>query len=112
MQDNPFAKIIRGELEADKVYEDERCVAFRDIQVVAPTHILIIPKDHIAKLADADESHQELLGHLLLTASKIAKKEDLQGYRVVINNDRAGGQTVFHLHIHLIGGRALVWPPG
>ena len=112
-EDTIFSKIIRREIPADIVYEDELCLAFRDITPQAPTHILVIPKKPIPKLADAEEDDKALLGHLLLTVSKVAQQENLDsGYRVVINTGEDGGQTVFHLHLHLLGGRSLEWPPG
>lgn len=108
-----FSKIIRREIPADIVYEDELCLAFRDITPQAPTHILVIPKKPIPKLADAQAEDKALLGHLLFAVSEIARQEKLEnGYRVVINTGEKGGQTVFHLHLHLLGGRALEWPPG
>ncbi|MEO1402149.1 MAG: histidine triad nucleotide-binding protein [Cyanobacteria bacterium J06635_1] len=111
--DTLFSKIIRREIPADIVYEDDLCLAFRDISPQAPVHILIIPKKPIVNLADAQTSDQALLGHLLLTAKQVAQQQNLEnGYRVVINTDQDGGQTVFHLHLHLLGGRALGWPPG
>ena len=112
-EDTIFGKIIRKEIPADIVYEDELCLAFRDINAQAPTHILVIPKKQIPRLADAATEDKELLGHMLLTVKAIAETEGLNnGYRVVINTDQDGGQTVFHLHIHLLGGRSLSWPPG
>ena len=112
-EDTLFSKIIRREISADIVYEDELCLAFRDITPQAPTHILIIPKKPIPKLADAQPEDKAILGHLLFTVSEIARQENLdKGYRVVINTGEEGGQTVFHLHLHLLGGRTLSWPPG
>lgn len=111
--DTIFGKIIRKEIPADIVYEDDLALAFRDISPQAPTHILVIPKKPIPKLADATDTDQLLLGHLLLTAKKVADEEGLtNGYRVVINTGEDGGQTVFHLHLHILGGRSLQWPPG
>ena len=111
--DTIFSKIIRKEIPADIVYEDDLCLAFRDINAQAPTHILVIPKKKIPRLADATAEDKELLGHMLLTVKSIAEQEELRnGYRVVINTDQDGGQTVFHLHMHLMGGRSLAWPPG
>ena len=108
-----FAKIVRKEIPADIVYEDEDIVAFRDIHPVAPTHILLIPKaTHLAKLSAASPSDSTLLGKLMLAANKVAKQEGLTDFRIVINNGEGAGQSVFHLHVHLIGGRALSWPPG
>ncbi|BAZ04362.1 histidine triad nucleotide-binding protein [Calothrix sp. NIES-3974] len=112
-QDTIFGKIIRREIPADIVYEDDQTLAFRDVNPQAPTHILVIPKKPIPKLADAQADDTQLLGHLLQTVRKIAEQEQLtNGYRVVINTGNDGGQTVYHLHIHLLGGRAFAWPPG
>lgn len=112
-EDTIFSKIIRKEIPADIVYEDDLCLAFRDITPQAPTHILVIPKKPIPKLADAQAEDKALLGHMLLAVSDIARQEKLEnGYRVVINTGEEGGQTVFHLHMHLLGGRTLGWPPG
>ncbi|MEM9217825.1 MAG: histidine triad nucleotide-binding protein [Cyanobacteria bacterium P01_F01_bin.150] len=111
--DTIFGKIIRKEIPADIVYEDDLALAFRDITPQAPTHILVIPKKPIPKLAEATDGDAALLGHLLLTVKKVADQEGLEkGYRVVINTGDDGGQTVFHLHLHLLGGRSLQWPPG
>lgn len=113
MTDTLFSKIIRREIPADIVYEDDRCLAFRDITPQAPVHILVIPKNPILSLADASQDDLALLGHLLLTVSTIAASEGLtNGYRTVINTGIDGGQTVYHLHVHLLGGRSLSWPPG
>ena len=112
-EDTIFGKIIRKEIPADIVYEDDLCLAFRDINPQAPTHILVIPKKSIPRLTDAADHDKALLGHMLLTVKSIAEQEGLKnGYRVVINTDEDGGQTVFHLHMHLLGGRSLSWPPG
>lgn len=112
-EDTIFGKIIRREIPANIVYEDELCLAFRDVAPQAPVHILVIPKRTIATLNDATADEQALLGHLLLTVKTIAAQEGLaDGYRTVINTGPAGGQTVYHLHIHLLGGRSLAWPPG
>jgi histidine triad (HIT) family protein len=108
-----FSKIIRREIPADIVYEDELALAFKDVNPQAPVHILIIPKKPIPKLADAESQDHALLGHLLLTVKRVAEKAGLQsGYRVVINTGADGGQTVDHLHLHILGGRHLSWPPG
>lgn len=109
-----FEKIIAREIPADIVFEDEQCLAFRDISPQAPIHILIIPKKPIARIGAAQADDQSLLGHLLLTAADIARRENIAstGYRLVINNGPHGGETVPHLHIHLLGGRHLTWPPG
>lgn len=108
-----FEKIIDREIPAKIVYEDEYCLAFRDIAPQAPVHILVIPKKPVPSLAQAEEADQELLGRLLLVARNVASQEDLQnGYRVIINCGSDGGQTVDHLHLHLLGGRSMKWPPG
>ncbi|MGB2926163.1 MAG: histidine triad nucleotide-binding protein [Limnothrix sp.] len=108
-----FGKIINREIPADIVYEDDLCLAFRDVTPQAPVHVLVIPKKPIPMLEKAEAVDQALLGHLLLTVQKVAAQEGLEkGYRVVINNGEHGGQTVFHLHLHLLGDRPLSWPPG
>ena len=109
-----FEKIIARKIPADIVFEDDQCLAFRDISPQTPVHILIIPKKAVARIAAAQADDQSLLGHLLLTAADIARRENIatSGYRLVINNGSHGGETVPHLHIHLLGGRPLVWPPG
>jgi len=108
-----FCKIVAGSIPAKRVYEDELCLCFADIHPQAPTHLLIIPKEHIASQAQAQETHAALLGHLMGTAASIARSEKLdRGYRVVINTGPDGGQTVDHLHLHLLGGRHMGWPPG
>ncbi len=113
MSETIFDKIINKEIPADIVYEDEKCLAFKDVNPQAPIHVLIIPKKSIAKVSDAVVDDQKILGHLLLKASEIA---DILGvkdaFRLVINNGENAGQTVFHLHIHLLAGRSLNWPPG
>ena len=109
-----FCKIIAGEIPSGRVYEDDVCVAFNDISPQAPTHILLVPREHFDSLDSANDQHKEILGHLLLTAADIARKQGIadDGYRVVINTNADGGQTVFHLHLHLLGGRPFVFPPG
>lgn len=108
-----FEKIIAREIPANIVFEDDLCLAFRDIAPQAPTHILVVPKKLIPRICDASPEDQGLLGHLLLTAAKIARTENLaEGFRIVINNGSHGGETVPHLHVHLLGGRHLLWPPG
>ena len=107
-----FGKILRGEIPSDRVYEDDQCIAFRDINPGAPTHILVIPRKEIARLDLMDEADEPLVGHLMRVATRVARKEGLEGFRVVVNNGAAAGQTVFHLHLHVIGGRPLSWPPG
>ena len=106
-----FERIISGEIPADRVYEDEVCVAFRDIAPQAPVHVLVVPRKPVPTLNEGLDA--ALAGHLLMVASKVALQEGLtEGYRVVINCGRDGGQTVDHLHIHVLGGRSLTWPPG
>jgi|SRR3984957_5432548 histidine triad (HIT) family protein len=114
MADTLFGKIIRREIPADIVYEDDDVLAFRDINPQAPVHVLFIPKRAIATLNDAVDSDAELIGKLVLAASAWAKKEGLadNGYRLVMNCNTHGGQTVFHIHVHLLAGRQMTWPPG
>ena len=113
LQDNIFQKIIDKQIPAKIVYEDDRCLAFHDINPQAPTHILIIPRKVIATHADIGEQDRDLLGHLHLVAVKLAKDLKLdEGYRIVINCKERGGQVVPHLHLHLLGGRDFKWPPG
>ncbi|MCW2278135.1 histidine triad nucleotide-binding protein [Heliophilum fasciatum] len=109
-----FCKIVRGEIPANKVFENDRIVAFRDLNPVAPTHILIIPREHIASVSAATADHEATLGALLLAARTIAAEQGLEanGYRLVINTGNDAGQTVFHIHVHLLAGRYLEWPPG
>ncbi|MEM7199267.1 MAG: histidine triad nucleotide-binding protein [Planctomycetota bacterium] len=110
---NVFVKVLRREIPADVVYEDERCLAFRDIAPQAPTHALVIPKKPIVKLGDTDADDRELLGHLLWAAGEVARTLGIgDAFRVVINNGADAGQTVFHLHLHVLGGRNFEWPPG
>ena len=109
-----FEKIIARQIPADIVYEDDLVIAFRDINPQAPTHVLIIPKKPIPRIAEATAADQPVLGHLLLKAAEVAAKLGLQpnGYRLVFNNGRDAGEAVPHLHLHILGGRALTWPPG
>jgi histidine triad (HIT) family protein len=109
-----FQKIIDGDIPADKVFEDERALAFRDIQPQAPVHILVIPKKPIVSLDDAAQEDCDLMGHLLMVAAEVARLEGLDkaGYRVVTNVGRDGGQSVDHIHLHVLGGRSMQWPPG
>lgn len=109
-----FCKIAAGEIDSTRVYEDDLCIAFEDLNPQAPTHLLVIPREHISSMDEAEEGHKELLGHLLFTAAEIAREKGFaeRGYRTVINTNSAGGQTVFHLHVHLLGGRQFVFPPG
>ena len=111
--DTLFTKIINREIEADIVYEDDMCLAFKDVNPQAPTHILIIPKKPIPKLSDATDEDRESLGHLMLKVGDIAGLLGVEdAFRVVINNGENAGQTVFHLHLHLLSGRKMAWPPG
>ncbi len=112
MSDTIFSKIIKREIPATILYEDELCLAFRDVNPQAPVHFLVIPKKPIVKLSEATIEDQSLLGHLLLVANQVAAKEGLAGFRLVTNNGSEAGQTVFHLHIHVLGGRSFDWPPG
>ena len=107
-----FCKIVRNEISADLVYEDDTVIAFRDITPQAPVHVLIIPRKHVSTLNDLDD--RALAGHLLMTAKKLAKELgiDESGYRLVMNCNKDGGQSVYHIHLHLLGGRGLSWPPG
>jgi histidine triad (HIT) family protein len=107
-----FQKIIDGDIPAEIVHRDARCLAFRDIAPQAPTHILVIPLKPIARLSAAEAEDEAILGHLLLVAAELARSEGLSDARMVINDGAGAGQTVFHLHVHLLGGRSLTWPPG
>ncbi|HMJ08141.1 MAG TPA: histidine triad nucleotide-binding protein [Pyrinomonadaceae bacterium] len=109
-----FCKIISGEIAAETLYEDEYCIAFNDLSPQAPVHILVVPRDHIDSLDKAAENDKPVLGHLLLTAAAIARSKGIaeNGYRVVVNTNSDGGQTIFHLHVHVLGGRPFEFPPG
>ena len=109
-----FTQIINREIPADIVYEDEFCLAFRDINPQAPVHILLIPKEEIVSMATVETEDQAILGHLMVKASEIASMQGLSenGYRIVVNTNEDAGQSVFHLHVHILGGRKLTWPPG
>lgn len=108
-----FGKIIEREIPADIVYEDEHCLAFRDVNPQAPTHVLLVPRKEIARLADAGDADQALLGHLMIAASKVARQLGIgDAFRLVVNNGEGAGQSVFHLHLHILGGRRFSWPPG
>lgn len=112
--DTIFGKILRGEIPSTEVYSDDEFYAFRDVNPAAPTHVLVIPRKPIPRITDASEDDAALLGRMLLVANKIVEKEGLanRGFRYVINCNEEGGQTVFHLHLHLLGGRRMAWPPG
>lgn len=108
-----FCKIVAGEIPATKIFEDERAIAFKDLHAQAPTHFLVIPRQHIDSLAAATVADTALLGHLTTTAARVAAQQNLtEGYRVVVNTGSNGGQTVSHLHLHVLGGRQMHWPPG
>jgi len=113
-EDCLFCKIQRGEIPSTEVYSDEEFYAFRDINPAAPTHILLIPRKHIARITDAAEEDGALLGRMLLCANALARKEGIvdSGTRYVVNCNEGAGQSVFHIHLHILGGRALTWPPG
>jgi histidine triad (HIT) family protein len=110
--DTIFGKIARGEANADVVYEDDRALAFRDLTPQAPTHILVIPRKPIDRLSAAGEDDASLLGHLMLVARRVAADAGLEDFRLVVNNGAGAGQSVFHLHLHVLGGRPFGWPPG
>jgi histidine triad (HIT) family protein len=113
MNDCLFCRIIRGEIPSKKIYEDEHTFAFEDINPQAPTHVLIIPKEHIGGLKEASLEQAEIVGRCHLTAANIARQRGIEeGYRTVLNVGPGAGQSVFHLHVHLLGGRSLHWPPG
>ena len=113
MQDNIFQKIIDRKIPATIVYEDDQCLAFRDVNPQAPTHVLIIPKRHFAGLKEAQAADAEIIGRCHLAAAEIARQRNIEhGYRTVLNVGPGAGQSVFHLHVHLLGGRGLSWPPG
>jgi histidine triad (HIT) family protein len=108
-----FCKIVEGTIPSRAVYRDERSYAFADINPQAPVHFLVVPREHIPSIAHASPKHGEVLGHLLLTAAEIAREKGLEnGYRLVVNSGPDAGQTVDHLHVHVLGGRHLTWPPG
>jgi histidine triad (HIT) family protein len=109
-----FKKIIDKKIPAQIVYEDDHCLAFKDIDGKAPTHLLLIPKIEISSLNDLNSSHKELLGHMMLKVPEIAQTQGIaeSGYRIVCNCGKNGGQSVYHLHIHILGGRSMEWPPG
>ncbi|MBO8136720.1 MAG: histidine triad nucleotide-binding protein [Desulfotomaculum sp.] len=114
MADCIFCKIVNKELPAEVIYEDDLILAFKDINPVAPTHVLLIPKKHISTLLDLQEEDSNVMGHIIITAQKLAKELGLEekGFRLVSNCKEEAGQTVFHIHFHLLGGRPFEWPPG
>ena len=107
-----FSKIINGEIPCEKLHEDKYCIAFNDISPQAPVHFLVIPKKPLVNLYDCSEEDKDLLGHILFIGKNIAKSKNLKNWRTVINTGEESGQTVFHLHIHFLGGRKMKWPPG
>ncbi len=109
-----FCDIVSGKRHSAIVYEDDRTVAFRDVNPMAPVHILVIPRDHIPGPLDVDDANEHVAGHLIAVAAKVAQQEGLaaDGYRLVLNQGRNGGQSVFHVHLHVLGGRRMAWPPG
>lgn len=113
-KDTIFHKIMRGEIPSEKIFEDDQVFAIRDINPVSSVHILVIPKEDLVSLAFAEEKHKELLGHMLLVCAKIAEEQGIakDGYRVVMNAGEKAGQSVFQLHMHVLGGRPFLWPPG
>lgn len=111
--DTIFGKIIRKEIPATIIYEDEQCLAFQDVSPQAPKHFLVIPKKPIQQLSLAEDSDEQLLGHLMIIARKCAKEQGMEnGFRVVVNDGKDGAQSVYHLHLHVLGGRQMSWPPG
>ena len=114
MSDCLFCKIVVGEIPATAIYEDDLCIAFDDINPQSPVHVLVIPKKHIVSFSDASSGDAELLGHLCLVCARVAAEKGIgeDGYRVVVNKGEEAGQSVFHLHLHVLGGRRMSWPPG
>jgi len=112
MSETIFSKIIDREIPADSIYEDDLCLAFKDVNPQAPTHFLVIPKKPIPKLSDAEQGDKALLGHLLLVAGQVAVEQGLEDFRLNVNNGAGASQTVFHVHVHVLGGRPFSWPPG
>ena len=114
MADCLFCRIIAGEVPAPHLFEDDRCVVIRDINPQAPTHLLVLPREHVESASAIDERHEALTGHLVRVAAKLAEEHGVaqSGYRLVFNTNADAGQTVFHLHLHLLGGRPMGWPPG
>ena len=107
-----FCKIIGGDIPGDFVYQDENCVVIRDVNPQAPMHALVIPREHIESLDDASQRDESLLGHLLRVGARVANEQGHDSYRTVINTGAGAGQSVFHLHVHILGGRGMSWPPG
>lgn len=113
-QDCLFCRIVAGEIPSDIIYQDERSIVFRDINAQAPVHVLVVPREHIESLDEASQKDEAMLGHLLRVAARVANEQGLSesGYRSVINTGAGVGQSVFHLHVHVLGGRPMSWPPG
>jgi len=113
-QDCLFCKILSGDIPADIIYESDSAIAFRDVNPQAPTHVLVIPRKHVATINDLDEDDQQMVGSLYLAAKEVAHAAGIseEGYRAVMNSNEGAGQSVFHIHLHVLGGRALGWPPG
>lgn len=113
-QDCIFCRVVSGEVRADVVFQDDRCIAFRDINPQAPVHVLLIPREHLDSLDDAGRGDEAILGHMLRVAARVANDEGLSesGFRTIINTGAGAGQSVMHLHLHVLGGRPLGWPPG
>jgi histidine triad (HIT) family protein len=112
MEDCLFCKIADGRIKGDMVYQDDTVVVFRDINPQAPTHLLVVTREHIAMIADMKESQRELIGRLFHVAAEVCRREQITDYRLVINNGKGVGQTVFHIHLHVLAGRPFHWPPG
>lgn len=112
MADCIFCKIVAGEIPSERVHEDEHVVAFKDVNPQAPHHLLVIPRAHVARIADLTDDQRDLAGRLLLAARDVAKSLGLEAYRLVVNNGAEAGQSVFHVHVHVLAGRPLSWPPG
>lgn len=114
MSDCLFCKILDGDIPCDKVYDNDHVIAFRDVNPQAPTHILVIPRQHISTVNDLTEDNKNIVGEMMLAAKQVAKQEGMEetGYRLVMNCNEGAGQTVFHIHLHILGGRSLNWPPG
>jgi histidine triad (HIT) family protein len=112
LSDCIFCRIVAGEIPSKKVFEDDRIFAFEDISPKAPTHVLVVPREHIGRLSEAAPAQEALLGALASRAAAIARERGVSDYRLVVNNGEGAGQTVFHLHFHLLGGRPMTWPPG
>ncbi len=112
MSDCLFCRIIAGEIPSSKIYEDEQCFAFKDIAPQAPTHFLVIPKEHIGSVSEVTAENSSVVGHIFEVIAKLAKEQNLESYRVVSNIGEQAGQSVFHLHFHVLSGRDMTWPPG